>query len=88
MLVVFMPKTKQALGVLSMAHESFNNEVFSDRSINENYIGRLCGLWNILISKCRWNKDLYYPFFKFGVTLTNFIINWRLIRLEDNGKFY
>ena len=78
-----LPERKPPRGVLSISEEAFIRRIARDRSIVENYFGRLCTLWTLLSAKWRWNHSIYDDFFKLGVALTNAHIKNFPLRAED-----
>ena len=64
-----------------------NRLISSDRIIVENVFGQLCGIWNVMGSKWKWNEKSYDPIFKLCLGLTNFHIGWNPLRHED-GQVY
>lgn len=81
------PCKKPINGSLSLADESRNRKISSDRVIVENYFGRLCNLWNLLCAKWRWNESLYDKFFTLGVAFTNIHINMQPLKIDDRHFF-
>lgn len=65
------PKKKQPLRPLSLEDQQFNQDVSSDRTIVENYFGRLSSLWSMLSQTYRWSEESYNMIFKIGMALTN-----------------
>lgn len=81
------PKKKPALGMLSIDDERFNRDVSADRILVENYFGRLCGLWNKVSSKWRWDDKQYDKIFMTCVALSNFHIGYQPLRQADLDLF-
>ena len=79
---IIHPKRKPQ-GSLSPADFSTNKFVSSDRILVENFVGRLCGLWNVLRSKWKWSEINYDSIFRLCLGLTNFHIRWKPPRDDD-----
>ena len=80
---VIHPTRKPSRGVLTPAEVAENHHISSDRIIAENFFGRLCGLWNVLYSKWKWDENNYDAVFRLCLGLTNFHISRKPLRAAD-----
>lgn len=81
------PKKKPPMCLLTLEEERANRDISSDRIIVENYFGRLCGLWNVISAKWRWDSKHYDMIFMMCVALTNFHIGNQPLRQSDRELF-
>ncbi len=73
--------------VMSLSDEAFNRRVSSDRIIDENWFGRLSGLWALFGAKRRWSGTIYHDFFRLAAALTNFHVKNHPLRAQDGDKY-
>lgn len=53
----------------------------------ENYVGRMCILWNIMETKFRWGERMYILLSKIFLAFTNYYIRWSPLHAADQA-FY
>lgn len=81
------PKKKPTNGQLSNDDIQRNKRVSSDRVLVDNYFGRLCTLWKIMVHTYKWDEDKYDLISRVCYALTNFHAAKSPLRAEDNAYF-
>ena len=82
-----IPIKRPLRGVLSISDEAFNRRVAIVRIIVENWFSRLCTLWSLLSTKCRWNESIYDHLFQTAAALTNLHIKFHPLQSQDGDKY-
>ena len=77
------PKKKTARRDLDSDDKKKNNRIENDRVIVENFFGRMKTIWGTTEQTFRFRDDLYAPYFKLCVALTNYHIGILPLRKED-----
>ncbi|KAE9233115.1 hypothetical protein PF004_g9736 [Phytophthora fragariae] len=84
---VLHPKRSRPTDPLTLKEEETNREISSDRTIVENYFGRLCTLWALVSDKYCWQVKKYEMYFRACVALTNVQVRVRPLRADDGEQY-
>jgi hypothetical protein len=84
---VIYPVRRRPSTPLTLAEESLNHDISSDRVVVENYFGRLCTLWAVCADKYRWQEGSYEMFFRACVALTNLHARTHPLRAQDGVNY-
>lgn len=77
-----VPDEKPPSGWLSATQRTRNENLFSDRVVVKNVLGRLC-TFNLIGFKRPWSEEKYCQFLRFEVALTNGHILWNPLRAGE-----